>query len=351
MLTPLHNLSLADYSTLRLGGPARYFLDVTSATQLAEAIEWARLNKLAWQVIGGGSNIVFADEGFDGLIIRNKIKGIEIKEQGSATLLQAGAGESWDGVVQLSCEKGLYGLAELSLIPGTVGATPVQNIGAYGREISETLSHVEAYDSHTKTWKTLTAAQCKFSYRTSIFNSTEKHRYAIASVTYKLSHEPREAPLYASLAQYLEKYNVTARDPFTIRSAVIAVRQIRLPDPTRLPNLGSFFKNPIVDTMTASRIAKKHPDMPKYPAAHGSIKLAAGWLIEKANLKGYAAHGLYTYKENALVIVNDTAQSARDLFAFRDEIIARVQQQFGITLTQEPEIVGKQKNAPKDPSS
>ncbi|MBL8159034.1 UDP-N-acetylmuramate dehydrogenase [Candidatus Saccharibacteria bacterium] len=351
MVKPIENVPLSGYSTMRLGGPARYFTDVALPGQLSEAIEWARSNRLPWRVIGGGSNIVFEDAGFQGLIIRNRIRGVSFATDGQDVILQAGAGEHWDDIVRLSCERGLYGIAELSMIPGTVGATPVQNIGAYGREISEVLSSVTVYDSHDSSWKTLLPEDCRFAYRSSIFNSTEKGRYAIASVTYRLSLTPHGAPLYASLASYLSGFEIADHDPFTIRSGVIAIRMTKLPDPGKVANLGSFFKNPIISAVQAEKIMKKHPEMPVYPTADGRIKLAAGWLIEKAHLKGYENHGFCTYKENALVVVNKSSRSSSDLHAFRQEIITRIKAQFGVTLEQEPEIIGGEASAQPDPNA
>jgi len=340
MLEIKENVSLAEYSTMRLGGPARYFTKVTMPGQLAEAVEWARDNNAPWQVIGGGSNIIVTDKGFEGLIIFNAIKGVAFVAKDKYTILQAGAGENWDSVVRQASERQLHGIAELSLIPGTVGATPVQNVGAYGREVSEIISSVEAYDSHTKSWVTLSPEDCGFAYRSSIFNGSERGRYAIASVVYHLPHKAKAAPTYESLAEYLKQYNITEHDPLTIRNAVIAVRQSKLPNPDHVANTGSFFKNPIVDSQTAAPLLGANPKAPHFHLPDGRIKLLAGWLIDQTGLKGYADRGLKIYRKNALVIVNESAESYADLATFRDDIVLRVKDFSGITLEQEPEIVG-----------
>lgn len=333
------NINLKLFSTMRLGGSARYFTNVSLPGQLPEAIHWAEERGLPWRIIGGGSNVIFTDEGFKGLIIHNEIKGLTFVEEANRTLVQAGAGEIWDNVVRVTCEKKLYGIAELSLIPGTVGATPVQNVGAYGREVSEILSAVEAYDSQTKTWVTLHPEDCGFAYRTSIFNESQKGRYAIASVSYYLSHQPLNTPVYDSLARYLEEYSISDREPLTIRNAVVAVRQSKLPSPDKIPNAGSFFKNPIVDALAAAPLLGQYPKAPHYHLADGRIKLSAGWLIDQAELKGYENHGLKTYRKNALVVVNEKATAYADLVKFRDEIVEKIRQRFGIILQQEPEVV------------
>lgn len=333
------NINLKLFSTMRLGGIARYFTNASLPGQLPEAIHWAEEHGLPWRLIGGGSNIIFTDEGFDGLIIHNEIKGVSFVDEGDHTLVQAGAGEIWDHIVRMACEKKLYGMAELSLIPGTVGATPVQNVGAYGREVSEILSAIEAYDSQENTWVTLKPEECGFAYRTSIFNTGQKGRYAIASVSYRLPHQPLNTPLYDSLARYIEEYKISDRDPLTLRNAVIAVRETKLPSPDKMPNTGSFFKNPIVEAIEAAPLLGQHPKAPHYHLADGRIKLSAGWLIDRSELKGYENYGMKTYRKNALVVVNNHATKYSELAAFRDEIIKKVQDRFGIILQQEPEII------------
>jgi UDP-N-acetylmuramate dehydrogenase len=307
--------------------------------QVKDAVNWAKENKVKWRVIGGGSNIIFTDEGFNGLIILNEIKGVTFLKEKQGYRLQAGAGENWDIVVRLACEKDLYGIAELSLIPGTVGATPVQNVGAYGREISDIMYSLEAYDTENEKWVTLMPEDCDFSYRSSIFNESDKGRYIIVNVTYMLSTRPLDTPVYASLKEYLNKFHIKDRSPLAIRGAVCVIRQEKLPDPSKIANTGSFFKNPIVEPEKAAKILGEYPDAPHFHLPDGKIKLSAGWLIEKAGLKNYAGDGVRTYKKNALVIINESATSYFSLEGFKEEIVKKVKEFSDITLSQEPEII------------
>lgn len=339
MLDVKENVSLARYSTMRLGGEARYFVRATMGGQIRDAVHWAREHNVPWKIIGGGSNILFTDKGFDGLVILNEIKGVSFVKQKGGTLVQAGAGENWDNLVRQVCEKGLYGMAELTLIPGTVGATPVQNVGAYGREISELMHSLEAFDTEEDAWVTLKSDDCGFAYRSSIFNSTQKDRYAIVSVTYKLPNKPFDTPMYAALSNYLKENRIKERDPLSIRGAVSVIRQEKLPDPDKIANTGSFFKNPIVDPETVAPLLGEHTEAPHFHLPDGSVKLSAGWLIDQAGLKNYAGSGVRTYRKNALVIINENASSYAALEAFRDEIIKKVKEFSGITLEQEPEII------------
>lgn len=339
MIDVQENVPLARYSTMRLGGKARYFVKVTMGGQMRDAVQWAKEHGVEWRVIGGGSNILFTDKGYNGLVILNEIKGVTFIKQKHGCMVQAGAGENWDNLVRLTCEKKLYGFAELSLIPGTVGATPVQNVGAYGREISELMHSLQALDTKKDEWVTLKPEDCGFAYRSSIFNGKQKGRYMIVSVTYLLPYKQLDTPMYASLAAYLKENNITDRDPLSLRGAVSVIRQNKLPDPDKIANTGSFFKNPIVDSVTAAPLLGQYPTAPHFHLPDGSIKLSAGWLIDEAGLKNYVGSGVRTYRKNALVIINENASSFAALAAFRDEIIKKVKEFSGITLEQEPEIL------------
>lgn len=335
------HVSLADYCTMKLGGEARYLCTVTNKEELAEAVRWGNEQGLRVLMLGGGSNVVFGEEGFDGLVIVDEIKGFEIIEEDyQSTTIKLGAGENWDAVVQRTVEKDLSGIESLSLIPGSVGGTPVQNVGAYGQEVGQTLVEVEAYDALENSFVTLSKANLDLNYRSSNLKvSVEKRRYYIHSVTLKLSKTMTlQRPLYEALERYFVEHNVQDLTPQTVREAVIAIRSSKLPDPEVIPNSGSFFANPIVDEDVYEHIKAKYPDVKAYPI-HGQYKLAAGWLIEKAGLKNYAAHGLKTYDKQALVIVNESAEHASELMKFRDEIVAKVRDQFGVTLEQEPELI------------
>lgn len=332
------DVSLKDYSTMRLGGAAKALVSVTSKDELVEAVAWAEEQKLPILVLGGGSNVIFSD-GYDGLVIINRVNGFELEQDETGATLRAGAGENWDSVVARTVAKKLHGIEFLSAIPGTVGGTPVQNVGAYGAQISDVFVELEAYDLTTKTFVTLNKDECGFSYRNSIFKSPDDRRYIIVGVTLRLAKDNPQPPFYDSLKKYLTEHNVTDYTPQTIRDAVVAIRAVKLPDPSRMANTGSFFKNPIIPAEQGQELLAKHPTMAQWPMPDGRIKVAAGWLIEEAGLKGYKAHGMKTYEHHALVLVNESAKSYEDLAAFRQEIIDKVHDIFGITLEQEPELL------------
>jgi UDP-N-acetylmuramate dehydrogenase len=333
------NVSLKDYSTMRLGGTAEALTTVTTKQDLVEAIAWAEAHNKPLLMVGGGSNIIFSD-GYQGLIIVNALHGFRVTRQDDqGATIEIGAGENWDKVVQQSVALGLSGIEKLSAIPGTAGATPVQNVGAYGAEIADTLVSLEAYDTKTKQFTTLSKEDCKFSYRTSIFKSPHNRHYIITSITLRLAKTNPQPPFYATLQDYLDKNNVTAFTPRTIRDAIIAIRAQKLPDPKIIANTGSFFKNPIVEHGILAHIQQTHPDVPFYDMPDSKIKLLAGWLIDRAGLKGYASHGMKIYEKNALVFVNESAQTYADLAAFKQEIISKVEAAFCVRLEQEPELI------------
>lgn len=338
------NISLKKYSTIRLGGNAEYLSEAKSLSDLHALLAWTRQTDCPYIVIGSGSNIVWQDKGYNGLVIVNKIKGTTIKEVGGTNIayFTFGAGEEWDSAVKKTVNMGYSGLEKLSLIPGTVGAAPVQNIGAYGAELKDTLSSLRAYDNLKHDFVTLTNQQCEFSYRSSIFKTNQKGRYIIVSVTVKLHKADNQPPFYSSLEQYLDQYNITDYSPSSIRKAVIAVRRHKLPDPSMVANSGSFFANPIVTSKVFTPLKRLHPDIPHWPMASDKIKLSAAWLIEQAGFaRGFKDNqtGMALWKNQALVLVNEKAKTTADLIKFRDTIIAKVQDRFNITLEQEPELI------------
>lgn len=335
----LTNVPLKDYSTMRLGDTADALTTVTTKEELAEALDWAETHHMPHLMLGGGSNIIFSD-GYHGLVIVNALHGFEVVHQDDdGATVRVGAGENWDDVVARTVDMGLSGIEKLSAIPGTAGATPVQNVGAYGAEIKDTLAELEAYDTATKKFVTLSNADCKFAYRTSIFKSPYNRHYIITSITLKLSKSKPQPPFYESLQKFLEKRGITDYTPQTIRQAVIDIRAQKLPDPHTIANTGSFFKNPIVDKRMLGHIQQSYADVPYFDMPDDKVKLLAGWLIDKAGLKGYRAHGMKVYEQNALVFVNESAKTYADLAAFKQEIIKKVEQAFCVTLEQEPELI------------
>ncbi len=312
-------------------------ITINRTDELEQAINKVLDKQLTLFVMGGGSNTIAKDEDFKGVVLLNKIRGFKIlSEDPSQVTIKLGAGENWDDVVAKTVEMGLSGIEALSNIPGTVGAAPVQNIGAYGQEFSSSLIELEAYDTHERKFVVLDNTACGFAYRTSIFKTTAKDRYIITSVTLSLSHTAMQPPFYASLQKYLDENNIQYYTPKAIRDAVIAIRRNRLPNPEIYPNAGSFFKNPIIEKWLLDEIRKSHDDIPTFDMGQGSYKVPAGWLIEQVEKKDYAAHNFKTYEKNALVIINQGNGSYTDLSAFRNEIISAVRDEFRITLEQEP---------------
>lgn len=335
------NVSLADYCTMKLGGNARYLCKVANKEELAEAVQWGSQQGLRILMLGGGSNVVFGEAEFDGQVIIDEIKGFKtVAEDDESATIKIGAGENWDLAVKRTVDMGLSGIEALSLIPGSTGGTPVQNVGAYGQEVGQTLVSVDMYDSLEQSFTTLGKDDLDLGYRESNLKvPIPQRRYFIHAVTFKLSKiMTLTRPLYDALETYFAQHNIQELSPQSVRDAVIAVRSSKLPDPAKIPNSGSFFANPIVDADVYETIKATYPEVKAYPF-QGRYKLAAGWLIEAAGLKDYAAHGLKTYDKQALVIINESAHDAGDLIEFRDEIIAKVHEKFGVTLVQEPELI------------
>lgn len=331
------DIPLKNYITMRLGGSARFMADISTPDEAAALYKRAAEQQLPFYILGGGSNTLVRDDGFPGIVLRMRIPGFEVV--GStlhSTSIRIGAGELWDDIVRRTVEMGLGGIEAMSAIPGTAGAAPVQNIGAYGQEISETLIALDAYDTHTDTFVTLSNEDCDFTYRHSIFRGREAGRYIITSITLELTKNLPSPPFYASLSSYLEAHTITSFTHQTIRDAVIAIRHEKLPDPATAPNTGSFFKNAIVQEWHYEELQKTYPDMPHYDMGDKTYKIPTGWLIEKAGLRGQLLHGIRVYQPNALVLVNESAQTYDDLAHARDEIIATVRDTFRIIIAQEP---------------
>ncbi len=322
---------------MRLGGNASYVADVTNATELRQIYLNAKNISQPVYVVGGGSNLIAHDDGFKGVIVHNKIPSITVvSDDALSTTIKAGAGGPWDRLVMFAVEKNLSGIEAMSGIPGTVGAAPVQNIGAYGQELADTFVSLEAYDTTTDTFVQLSSEDCSFSYRHSIFRGDAAGRYVITHVTLRLLKKPLEPPFYGSLQKYFDDAGVTLYSANIIRDAVLAIRASKLPDPTKLPNAGSFFKNPIVEPWLADPIRAEYPDAPMYAMDEKRVKIPAGWLIEQCNLKGQVLHGMKVHEDNAVVLINESATTYQDLADARSEIISTVRDKFRITLEQEP---------------
>lgn len=337
-MKPLENVPLSSYSTMRLGGQARYLLEIKSPNEIGPALDWAEEQMIDVIMIGVGSNIIWQDSGFDGLVLVNKIMGFELQKQEYSSFATIGAGEPWDSVVARIVDENLSGVEQLSLIPGLTGATPVQNVGAYGREISDVLITVQAYDRQEKKMVVIPKSECDFAYRRSRFNTTDKGRFFITSITLTLSPNPPMPPFYATLQNYLTQNNVTKYTPRSIRDGVIAIRSSKLPDPAKIANCGSFFWNPIIGFEKIQELREKYPEIKYWEVGDDEYKVSAAWLLEWLGLKGYHEPntGMAIYDKHSLVFVNESAKNTASLIAFRDAILAKVKDKFGIELQQEP---------------
>lgn len=332
------DVELGALNSLHVAAVARFYVEVASADELREALAWAEAGGHEVLILGGGSNLVFAGD-FSGLVIRVVILGRcwERIEEHSATLV-LGAGENWHEAVVYAARAGYRGIENLALIPGTAGAAPVQNIGAYGVELCDTLQSVSALDRTTGERVVLSAEECRFAYRDSLFKHAPG-RYVITDIRLRLS---RTRPLvlgYRDLEEYLGGADADRLEPMAVAEAVMAIRRRKLPDPEILPNAGSFFKNPVVDTAQFDALKARYPDIAAYPQAEG-IKLAAAWLIDQSGWKGYRNARVGVHNRQALVLINHSSGTGRDILELAETIRGSVQERFGVTLEMEPGIVG-----------
>lgn len=290
-----------------------------------------------WTVLAGGNNILFTED-YDGVLLTPTARQIAlVSDDGDEVRLRVDAGVEWDDLVEWAVQRGLWGIENLSLIPGKAGAAPVQNIGAYGCEAKDAIRRVEMYCVETGTVLTLDAAHCGFGYRESVFKHDLKGRVIITAVEIALSHTPRPRLGYGDVEREVEaRGGATLRN---IREAICSIRRAKLPDPAVLGNAGSFFKNPVVEASVAENLLKAYPDMPHYPAPEGREKLAAGWLIDRAGMKGHRAGNVGVHERQALVIVNHGGATGGEVIAFARTVQARVREKFGIEIDTEVNIL------------
>ncbi len=336
------NVPLQAFSTMRLGGTAAYLSEVNEHGDVAKLAAWAKERQLPVLTIGDGSNIVWRDEGFPGLVLVNRLTGFEVSNSDETkAYLTVGGGENWDSVVERTVAAGLGGITELSLIPGTAGATPVQNVGAYGREIADTLVTLEAYDLQTDQFVTMPASDCSFGYRTSRFKTTDHGRFIITSITLLLTKTPPTPPFYDSVAQYFKDQGISVPTLADVRQAVISIRTAKLPDVKVVANNGSFFRNPVITADQFNMLLSDNPQMQYWHQDDDSVKLSAAWLVEQAGFKDAhdAETGMGTWPKQSLVLVNEHAKSTADLLRFKQKIVDEVQAKFGVMLEQEPELL------------
>ena len=337
-MLPQQNVDLTPFNTLALPGKAARYQKITAPAQLAAE----ELSHTPRFILGGGSNLVLTGD-FDGLVLHMAIPGKKLlSEDHEAWYVEAGAGENWHDFVQWTLQQGYPGLENLSLIPGTVGAAPIQNIGAYGLEVAEHLHSVTAWDFIEQRFVSIAQEACRFAYRDSLFKQEGWHldgRLAITSVIFRLPKAWLPNARYADVAQEIAAQGITAPSARDIARAIIAIRQRKLPDPAVTPNAGSFFHNPVVTHDVADAMGAAHPNLPRYPQADGRVKLAAGWLIEQAGWKGRQLGPVGMYEKQALVLVNHGGATGADVLRTMQAVTADVQARFAVSLTPEPVFV------------
>lgn len=357
MLKIEENVPIRNLVTMRIGGPARFVITVTSKEEIPEAYQFAKERNLPVCVLGGGANTFAKDEGFDGVIILDRIMGIseverpedESPKDGDIAYFKAYGGEQWDDLVTYVSERGYSGIEAMAGIPGTAGAAPVQNIGAYGQEVTQVIVSVDAYDTKTGEFVVIPASEMKMSYRKSIFNSGENvGRYFIYATTVRVKKGQLNPPFYRSLQAYVDEHHETDFSPLNIARMVKAVRNSKLPDPEKIASAGSFFKNVYLTDEEADeaeargiqvwRNAKEvGPDSPE----KRTNLVNSGWLLEEAGLKGKVFHGMKVSEKAALILINEDAKTYADLAVAREEIANIVFEKFGFRIEQEPDEIGE----------
>ena len=339
------HVSLRPYNTFGLDVQARYFARFASADELRQLLQLPEVQASEKLILGGGSNLLFTQD-FGGVVLKNEIRGLEIISEDSDTntaLVRAGAGESWHGLVEYALDQNLSGIENLSLIPGTVGAAPLQNIGAYGAELRDTFDHLEAVELATGELRIFTAGECGFGYRESVFKNTLKNQYVVTAVVLRLHRQAKPNVRYGAITETLAELGILGEPtPQDVSRAVVHIRRSKLPDPAQVGNAGSFFKNPEISQAKFDHLKNEYPELPGYPVP-GGVKVPAAWLIERAGWKGLrrgpgeGTHGVHD--RQALVLVHHGGASGNDLRQLAEEIIASVRQQFGVELHPEVNIL------------
>jgi UDP-N-acetylmuramate dehydrogenase len=347
------NVPLSPLTTLRIGGPARFFAEARDEEEMLAAFSFAEQLSLPLFILGGGSNALVADEGFPGLVVHLALKGVTWRDEGDKVIGAARAGEDWDGFVSQCVERDLAGIECLSGIPGSVGATPVQNVGAYGQEVSETITTVRAFDRLAGEFTELSNEQCQFSYRASVFNTTARDRFVVTAVAYALEPHGEPAIRYPDLKNFFSNVSTIPSLGLT-REAVRGIRaqkaMLITPDDPDCRSAGSFFKNPVITSGAFDRIkeivrernlVEAAERIPNFPAGDGKLKVPAAWLIEHAGFhKGYNRGAVGISSKHTLALVNRGGATAREVIGLMKEIQERVSDIFGVPLTPEPVFVG-----------
>ncbi len=331
------NISLRPYNTFGIDATARYFASFTGIEELEETVTLKP--GIPNLVLGGGSNILLTKD-YDGIVLKNEIKGIaELHEDSEYVYVKAGAGVNWHQFVLYCIERGWGGVENLSLIPGNVGASPMQNIGAYGVEIDDVFWSLEAFHLNERKLHTFTKSDCEFGYRESVFKRKYKGQFVIVSVTYQLRKRPRFNTSYGSIEQELERMGVKDLSLKAVSDAVISIRQSKLPDPAVTGNAGSFFKNPSVSKEQYVQLKSQFPGISGYENLDGSVKLAAGWMIEQCGWKGFRKGDAGCHAKQALVLINYGNASGAEILELSEQILQSVKSKFGVLLEREVNII------------
>ena len=337
MIHITHNRHLKDLNTLGVNSRAAHFARPADIESLRDILEAEKYNQMPLLILGEGSNILFRNN-FDGLVIQPGMKGIRIvEEHDSRVVVKVGASENWDKWVSHTLDKGWYGLENLSMIPGSVGSSPVQNIGAYGIELKDRFVWLEAWDLEEKKLKKLDSEGCRFGYRNSIFKSEASGRYIITHVAFSLSKIPNLQLDYGNVQEEFTKAG--GKSPQDLREVICSIRSAKLPDPSKNGNAGSFFKNPVVDKTIYNCIRVEFPQVPFFPQQDNQRKIPAAWLIEKSGWKGKRLGNVGTWPSQPLVIVNYGNATGQEIFDFSEKIIEDVEEKFGITLEREVNVI------------
>ncbi len=333
------NVSLKQLNTFHIEAYAKFYAEINSVSDLQELIQDKTFIHSEKLILGGGSNMLFT-KNFDGILLKNNLKGIRVvKEDGDFVEVESAAGEVWHDFVMWCIAKNYGGLENLSLIPGCVGAGPMQNIGAYGVEIKDVFSELEAYDILSGKKQIFSKEDCKFGYRESVFKNESKNKFIITAVTFRLSKKPKLNTSYGAITSELAAMGVKDPGIKEVSQAVINIRSSKLPDPKLIGNAGSFFKNPEVDKAIYQNLRIRFSGLVAYEMESGKYKLAAGWLIENAGLKGYVSGNAAVHDKQALVLVNKGSASGSEVYALSEHVLQTVFSKFGIKLEREVNII------------
>jgi UDP-N-acetylmuramate dehydrogenase len=338
MLDVQKNKSLKPYNTFSIDVEANYFAEILSEQDLKDVLKSDLIKEQNLLVLGGGSNVLFTKD-FDGLVVKVSIPGISDVVEGNEVIVTAGAGVIWNDLVKYCVQNGFAGIENLSLIPGTVGASPIQNIGAYGVELKDVFKSCVAYEITTSEKKVFNFEDCHFGYRDSVFKNELKGQYIITSVSFKLSTSAKINTQYGAIQEELKNKGIDAPTIADVSNVVSEIRVAKLPDPSTIGNAGSFFKNPVIAKDRFEMVKLAHPNVVHYPAPDNKIKLAAGWLIEQCGFKGVVAGQTGTWKNQALVLVNHGGATGGEVYSFSEQIINDVDAKFGVKLEREVNIL------------